>query len=105
MENTMHITAALEGIFGSTPPDPQPGMIYYTVNVEDMNVDFYKIIARSDDEVTVRRLNDRQGPNGFFPVGDVFGASIRARLGKPKPNLFMVEGFAVLFWDNRPVLL
>lgn len=102
----MHITAALEGIFGSAPPDPQPGMIYYTVNVEDMNVDFYKITARSDDEVTVRRLNDRrQGPNGFFPVGDVFGASIRARLGNPKPDLFMVEGSVVTFWNRKPVLL
>lgn len=101
----MHITAALENIFGSAPPDPQPGMIYYTVNKEDKNVDFYKITARSDDEVTVRRLNDRQGPNGFIPVGNVFGASIKAKLGTPKPNLFMVDGSAVTVWDNKPVLL
>ncbi len=101
----MHITAALEGIFGSAPPEPQPGMIYYTVIVEDMDVDFYKITARSDDEVTVRRLNDRQGPNGFFPVGNVFGASIKARLGKPKPNLFVIEGSVVTFWDSNPVIL
>lgn len=102
----MHITAALEGIFGSVPPDPQPGMIYYTSNTNDgeLDVDFYKIIARSDDEVTVRRLNDRRGPNGFYPVGNVFGSSIKTRLGNPGPDLFMVDGARVTFWNNQPVL-